>query len=131
MSWIAYFVVLSLAHLAGDFLLQTNHQALRKVGGLGRDPVARRALFGHISTYALPIIGALIWIGERRPGGITALAGALILLEHLVQDDGRLLASFCLRVKRMDVTEWSAVAVWVDQTFHLLALFGVALLLTA
>lgn len=130
MSWVSYFVVLVVAHLAGDFILQTDHQATNKAGGLGRDPVARRALFGHLATYAIPIILASVWIAGRRPAAITILAGALVLLEHLIQDDGRLLASYCRRVKGLDITARPDVAILVDQSFHLLALFGAALLLT-
>ena len=62
---------------------------------------------------------------------VTVLVGVLIMVEHLIQDDGRLLASYCRRVKRLDVVTAPGVAIWVDQSFHLVALFGAALLLTA
>ncbi len=122
--------MLVVAHVVGDFVLQTDQQAAHKHNGLGRDPVARRALFGHLATYALPIAGALVWIGSARPLGLTVLAGVLIWLEHLIQDDGRLLAAYCRRFKGLDIVQAPGVGVWVDQSFHVLALFGAALLLT-
>jgi hypothetical protein len=132
MGWITYFAALVVAHLVGDFVLQTDFQATHKYGGLGRNPVARRALFTHVATYAVPIAGALAWIAtQRAPVRLTALAGALILLEHLIQDDVRLLAAYCRRVKGLDILEHQSVGIWVDQAFHILALFGAALLLTA
>ena len=90
----------------------------------------RRALFGHVGTYSIAVIAACLWIAGHRPVWLTALAGALIALEHLVQDDGRLLAAYCLRVKGLDIIKSPGVGVWVDQSFHILALFGAALLLT-
>jgi hypothetical protein len=122
--------VLLVAHISGDYILQTDFQAAHKHGGLGRDPVARRALFGHLATYLLPIIGACVWIASHRPAGLVALVGAAVLLEHLIQDDGRLLAAYCRRFKGLDIAASPAIGVWVDQSFHLLALFGAALLLT-
>lgn len=130
MSWVAYFLVFVVAHAVGDFVFQTDHQAAFKHNGLGRDPVRRRALFGHLATYSIAVIAACLWIAGHRPVWLTALAGALIALEHLVQDDGRLLAAYCLRVKGLDIIKSPGVGVWVDQSFHILALFGAALLLT-
>jgi len=42
---------------------------------------------------------------------------------HLVQDDGRLLSMYAERVKGLDVREQPNVGMWVDQSFHLVALF--------
>jgi hypothetical protein len=129
-SWVAYFAVFLVAHIAGDYIFQTDFQAAHKHGGLGRDPVSRRALFGHLATYALAIIGACVWIAGQRPAGLVALVGAAIVLEHLIQDDGRLLAAYCRRVKGLDIIAAPDIGVWVDQSFHIVALFGAALLLT-
>jgi hypothetical protein len=130
-SWVAYFAVFVVAHAVGDFVLQTDHQAAFKHDGLGSDPVRRRALFGHVATYSLAVIAACLWIASQRPAWLTALAGALIVLEHLIQDDGRLLAAYCRRVKHLDIVNSPGVGIWVDQSFHVLAVFGAALLLTA
>ena len=40
MSWVEVFNVYLVCHCVGDFLLQTEFQATRKAGGLGRETVA-------------------------------------------------------------------------------------------
>ena len=65
MSWAEAFVALLVAQLAGDFILQTEFQALNKVGGLGRDRMRRKALLSHIATYALPLLPVLV-VDRRR-----------------------------------------------------------------
>jgi hypothetical protein len=129
-SWVAYLLVFVVAHAVGDFVFQTDFQAVNKHDGLTRNSTAQKALFGHLATYSLPFIGAGLWIGGHRPVGLTAIVVVLILLEHLVQDDGRLLVAYCKRVKGLDIIAVPGVGVWVDQSFHLLALFGAGLLLT-
>ena len=52
-----------------------------------------------------------------------------IFIPHLVQDDGRLLQAYMKRVKRLDPKENLAVSIAVDQTFHLLALLVLALVI--
>jgi hypothetical protein len=126
MPWSEIFVVFVVSHLTGDFLLQTNWQATHKRGGLGRRPTARRALLAHIVTYTLAFVPALIWLAT----GIGAWAvgvGALIALPHLVQDDGRLLGAYMRTVKGVE-PEPGPLAMAVDQSGHVLALFLTALL---
>jgi uncharacterized protein DUF3307 len=128
-QWADVFLVFAVSHLAGDFLLQTDWQATHKRGGLGRDPIARRALFSHIGTYTLAFVPALIWLGGEI--GVAAVGiGALIALPHLVQDDGRLLAAYVRRVKGADAKPGHLMMA-VDQSAHALALFGTALLAAA
>ena len=68
MEWTEIFAVFIVSHLVGDYLLQTEWQALNKRGGLSRDPVSRRALLSHISTYTLAFVPAAVWLaGERGP----------------------------------------------------------------
>ena len=73
MSWVELFAAFVACHLAGDFVLQTDWQAIHKPGGLGRDPVARRALCAHIATYTLCFVPAIAWVaaenGAWRGGG--------------------------------------------------------------
>jgi hypothetical protein len=70
-------LLLLVSHVVVDVLLQTDWQALAKVGGLG-DPRARRALFRHVSTYTLAFVPALVWIGgETRVVRAVAL-GAFV-----------------------------------------------------
>jgi len=123
--------VLLLSHLAGDFLLQTDWQAAHKHGGLGADPRARRALLTHLTTYTLTFVPALIWIADGLGAGTALATAGLIFFPHLVQDDGRLLGRYIAMVKGPGASQVPLVLVAVDQTCHLLVLFGTALLVTA
>jgi hypothetical protein len=120
-------VAFYVSHLAGDYLLQTDFQAEHKWGGLGRDPVARRALFSHLTTYLLAFVPALIWLGDEL--GLWAALGIAfaIWLPHLVIDDGRLLRTYMHRVKRAPDPAPQLTA-GVDQATHIVSLFAVALL---
>jgi hypothetical protein len=123
--WIEIFAVFALSHLVGDFALQTEWQALHKFGGLGPDPVARRALLAHVATYTLAFVPAFIWLADSLGAGVLGVA-ALVALPHLVQDDGRLIEAYMRGVKHTDPSN-RALLVAVDQTFHAVVLFGVAL----
>jgi hypothetical protein len=123
--WIEIFAVFALSHLVGDFALQTEWQALHKFGGLGPDPVARRALLAHVATYTIAFVPALIWLADSLGAGVLGVA-ALVALPHLVQDDGRLIEAYMRGVKHTDPSN-RALLVAVDQTFHAVVLFGVAL----
>jgi uncharacterized protein DUF3307 len=128
-GWIEIFGVFVVSHLAGDFLLQTEWQAARKRGGLGRDPVARRALLAHITTYTLAFVPALIWVSDDIGPWAIAI-GALIAVPHLIVDDGRLLEEYMRRVKGVE-PEPGYVLMAVDQSIHIVMLFGAALLAAA
>jgi hypothetical protein len=121
-------VVFFVSHLVGDFGLQTEWQATNKAGGLGPDPVARRALLSHIATYTLAFVPALVWLADDIGAGAALGTAALIALPHLVQDDGRLVQAYVVRVKRSDPAQNPTVAVMVDQTFHMVALLLLAFL---
>ena len=60
MSWVSVFAGFLVAHMVGDYLLQTDWQARHKRGGLS-DPAARRPLVTHVTTYTLaasrPLLG--------------------------------------------------------------------------
>jgi hypothetical protein len=128
MSWVEVFVVFVVSHLVGDFLLQTDRQALHKFGGLGRDPVKRSALFGHVAVYALCFVPAGIWIGENRSAAAAVGLIALVVVPHLVQDDGRLLTAYMERAKGTSSEPGTLLFTAVDQSFHMVALFLTALL---
>jgi hypothetical protein len=130
MSWVEVFTVFVLCHLGGDFLLQTNWQATHKQGGIGRDPVARKALAAHALTYTAAFIPALIWLAGDV-GGAVIWAAPLIGVPHWIQDDGRIVGGYLERVKGLGVGDFPIVSLAVDQTLHLLALFGLSLLLVA
>jgi len=129
-TWIEIFGVFVVSHVVGDFLLQTAWQAEHKRGGLGADPISRRALVSHVAIYGLAFVPALIWLAEDIGAWAIAI-GAVIVLPHLVQDDGRLLLRYITGVKRASVSDGELLYVAVDQSFHLVALFGCALLAAA
>ena len=101
MPWVEVFAVFIVCHLAGDYLIQTNWQAAHKHGGLGPDPTARRALISHVTTYTLAFSPALLWLALEIEAKVVAVA-ALIFIPLVFGA--------------------------VDQSFHVLTLFGVSLL---
>jgi hypothetical protein len=131
MEWFEVFAVFLVSHLVGDYLLQTDWQAIHKRGGLGADPVARRALLSHVATYTLAFVPALIWLAPDLSAPALVGVAAGIALPHMVQDDGRLLAIYVREVKGCDIVAFPLVGAAVDQTMHVVALFGLALLATS
>ena len=129
MSWVSVFASFLVAHMVGDYLFQTDWQARNKRGGLSGG-VAFRALASHVTTYTLAFAPALIWIGDELDPAWALLAAALIFLPHLILDDGRLVRFYIARVKRVDGFD-VGIAASVDQSFHVLSLFLVAILLGA
>ena len=126
MPWVEIFTAFAVCHLVGDFAFQTEWQAQNKRGGLGSDPVARRALATHVATYTLAFVPALVWLWDPLGAGVLAVA-AVVAATHLIQDDGRLIDAYVTRVKRTSSDARPLVAVAVDQTFHAVLLFAVAL----
>jgi hypothetical protein len=126
-SWVSVFAAFLVAHMVGDYLFQTDWQARNKRGGLSGDRVAFRALFTHVTTYTLAFLPALIWIGDQLDPGWAILAAALIFLPHLILDDGRIVRAYLANVKRAEGFD-VGLAASVDQSFHVLSLFLVALL---
>jgi hypothetical protein len=130
MPWEEVFLVLMVSHLVGDFIFQTEWQAIHKPGGLGADPEARAALASHIATYLGAFVPALIWIWANLDLGVAVGAAALIAVPHAIQDDGRLLTSYVRRVKGVHEDSWRLVYLATDQSFHTLVLFGTALVVS-
>jgi Protein of unknown function (DUF3307) len=128
--WGEIFAVFLVCHLVGDFAFQTEWQAGHKFRGLGRDSTARRALFMHVTTYTLAFVPAFIWLWDES-GALVLAVAALLFATHVIEDDGRLLHSYMRRVKRTNPAEHQMVAVALDQTFHVVVLFGLALLAVA
>ena len=129
MSWVSVFASFLVAHMVGDYLFQTDWQARNKRGGLSGG-IAFRALASHVTTYTLAFAPALIWIGDELDAAWALLAAALIFLPHLVVDDGRIVRFYLARVKHVDGFD-VGIAASVDQSFHVLSLFLVAILLGA
>ena len=127
MPWVEAFAAFVVCHLVGDYLLQTDWQATNKRGGLGPDPTARRALTSHVAVYTLAFVPAFVWLAESIGAWVVGVA-ALVAVPHLVQDDGRLLGAYLEKVKGVDPYGNRLVAAAVDQSFHMVVLFGIALL---
>ncbi len=130
MNWVEAFSVLVVCHLLGDFLLQTDWQAAHKYGGLGRDPVRRRALLSHVLVYTLSFLPALVWIGIETDALRAVAIAVVVFLPHYLQDDGRLLDAYMARVKGLS-TNSPGLRVAVDQSFHVITLFATAFLAVA
>jgi hypothetical protein len=113
--------------MVGDYLFQTDWQARHKRGGLTGDAVARRALLTHVTTYTLAFVPALIWIADNTDAATAIVAAVLIFIPHLIVDDGRLVRFYLARVKRADGFD-VGLAASVDQSFHVLSLCLVAIL---
>jgi len=128
--WEQIFAVFIVSHLVGDYLLQTEFQAINKRGGLSRDPVKRRALFSHVFVYTLVFVPALIWIVDNTSALAIGLA-AVIFIPHLLQDDSRLLIAWNRAVKGGSPEPGDPVYMAIDQSFHVVCLFGTALLAVA
>jgi Protein of unknown function (DUF3307) len=128
MPWVEIFAVFTVSHLVGDFLLQTDVQAMHKRGGLGGNGISPRSLLSHTLTYTLAFVPALIWLAGDLGLLETIGVALLIAVPHMVQDDGRLLDSYMRRVKGVGDPKPGGLLIAVDQSFHLVALFLVALL---
>jgi len=127
LPWAEVFVVFICSHLTGDFLLQTEFQALGKFRGLSGG-LALRALLSHAGTYLLAFVPALVWLAGSH--GLLAVIGiaALIVLPHFLQDDGRGVQLYMRSVKHSVSAPGELLFIAVDQSFHVVALLGVALL---
>ena len=129
MSWVSVFAGFLVAHMVGDYLLQTDWQARHKRGGLS-DPAARRPLLTHVAMYTVAFVPAFVWIGSELDVGWAVVAALLVSIPHLVVDDGRIVRLYLARVKHVEGFD-VGVASSVDQSFHVLSLWLVALLMGA
>jgi Protein of unknown function (DUF3307) len=125
-SWVEIFAAFVVSHLVGDYLLQTDWQARNKRFGLEADPNQRRALLSHVVVYTLTFVPALIFLSEDLGAGVIWVAG-LIFVPHLIQDDGRLLTWFIIKIKGAREDTVAEIYTPVDQSFHIVTLFGIAL----
>jgi hypothetical protein len=128
--WIEIFAVFAVSHLVGDLVLQTQWQATNKRGGLAfGSGESGRALAAHAVSYTLAFGPALIWLAGELSAFAVVGAALIVMVPHAIQDDGRLLGLFALRVKRMEPADYPVVMLLLDQSLHLVALFLTALLL--
>jgi hypothetical protein len=124
--WVEIFAVFVVSHLTGDYLLQTEFQATNKHGGLGHDPLKRRALLLHTLTYTACYLPALVWLaGDVSAAGLVGIALA-IAVPHGLQDDGRAMRWWMRNVKHTEVAP-GVLAMLVDQSFHVIVLLVLAI----
>jgi len=128
MAWVEVFAVFVVCHLVGDYLLQTDWQAINKRGGLGPDPESRRALASHILSYTLAYVPAFVWLAGELDAVTLAAVVALVAVPHWIQDDGRLLTLYIARVKGQGAVTDKTVTAAADQSFHMLVLLLVSFL---
>jgi hypothetical protein len=126
-AWVEIFAVFVVSHALGDYLLQTDWQAMHKRGGLGADSQARRALLTHVFTYTLAFVPAGIWLADDLEAAGLALLALGIYVPHVIQDDGRLLTAYIARVKGCGAASAREIFTSVDQSFHLIVLFATAI----
>jgi hypothetical protein len=130
-SWSALFGAFVLSHLLGDYVLQTDWQANQKQHGLiGGGAINRRALMLHGLTYTAAFVPVLVWVGIESGVGVAIAVAALILLPHVIVDDGVLVSWWIRHVKNVPGPPTTVVRLGVDQSAHLVALAAVALLVT-
>ena len=129
MTWSGALLALLVSHLVGDFLLQTDWQAVTKVRGLG-EPDSRRALLHHLTTYTAAFVPAIVWIGAQTTAWRAIGVGALVAIPHLLIDDGRFVRAWLREVKSADRPS-PGLVIAVDQSFHVLCLLGAAVLAAA
>src|SRR5581483_10658764 len=120
MTWPGLLAAFLASHLTGDLLLQTEWQAMTKVQGL-RTADGRRALARHAFTYTLAFVPALIWVANNRSVVGAVGVGALIVVPHVVLDDGRLVRVWIREVKHAPDPP-SSLSIMVDQSFHVICL---------
>ncbi len=131
MTWSSLLVAFLICHLVGDFVFQTEAQAIGKARGLSGDRRAARALGTHIATYLVAMLPALAWVASERSVAAALLAVVAIVIPHAIQDDRRLLAAYARRIKGTDPDAEPLVMLGLDQTGHAVSLSLVALAICA
>ena len=129
MPWVEILVALGVSHLAGDFLLQTEWQAMTKTGGLRRGGEALRALLAHCTTYLLAYVPVLVWLADDLGAQVLGVA-ALIYVPHMLQDDGWAIRAYMRSVKHTEPDDHPVLVVAVDQSAHVVVLALTALLIS-
>jgi hypothetical protein len=117
------FESLLIAHVVGDWLLQTEWQAVNKASNW-------RALLSHVLVYHFVVL-VVLWarFGIAEPAVYAVVVGLAVI--HAVMDRKRPVEQF-MRMMRISVTRapegWLVIA--VDQSLHLVWLALATLILT-
>lgn len=117
------FETLLLAHLAGDWLLQTEWQAVNKVHSW-------RALLTHIAIYHVIVLGVLVARFGFRDVYVYAVV-VILAITHAVMDRQRFV-EWWMRTMRHSVNRSSErwLMIVVDQSIHIILLGLAALFLS-
>lgn len=120
-SFASRFILLFLSHMIGDWLLQTEHQAMNKAKGR----FFNGALFFHCFGYTLSFVPAF-WLGQIDWWWL-----ALIFSSHMFLDRRWPVIWWIRLVKRTSEETiknlfWLVIA--VDQVIHILILAAIALI---
>jgi hypothetical protein len=93
-------------------------------------PSVAGALQAPLATHTLAFVPALTRIGAATTVLRAVAVGLLVVVRHMVIDDGRLIRAWLRNVKGAPEPPF-ALVVAVDQSFHLLCLTGAALVAAA
>lgn len=102
-----------IGHLVGDFLLQNNWMANQKEKNWLA--LALHSLVYTITVYLFSLIA----------GGISLLAVVIIFVTHIILDQRSLVRWWLTTINKSPHLTW--LQILVDQTFHILILFVIAL----
>ena len=114
------------SHHIGDYILQTDFQALNKSGGLTEYGQSRRALVNHGITYTAAFVPALVGVARRTSVPRALVTAAAITLPHMAIDDGRLVKAYMKKVKHVDGDSEPDLTARVDQSMHMVCLWAAA-----
>ncbi|GIP33350.1 DUF3307 domain-containing protein [Paenibacillus sp. J2TS4] len=118
MNQFSAFDLLLIAHLIGDYLLQTEWMAKYKAERWG-------ALLTHSLVYTAVIaLFAFLWI----PGGVSIWGILLVFGSHVFLDRRKPVAYWYEKIMRVTDERSKWLMIIVDQTFHLIVLALILLL---
>ena len=123
---LAFFLGLTIAHLIGDWLVQTEFQAVNKDKGGMLYGFLNVALLTHCAVYTLIFVP--VFFVFSIPNTVPFLA--VIFTTHLLLDKRVFVIGWCKHIKRTQQETiknlfWLVIA--VDQVFHFLVLCGIFL----
>ena len=90
MSWVSVFAGFLVAHMVGDYLLQTDWQARHKRGGLDRPGRAAPAADATSPRTRSPSCPPSCGSPASSTSGGPSWRRVLVFIPHLVVDDGRI-----------------------------------------
>lgn len=111
------FEVLFLAHLVGDFLLQTSWMAANKA-------TKWTPLLAHVVVYTTVLILTALWFGV--PLSLQAIL--FIFISHVILDRRSFVAWWVRTIQMADAKSSVWLSIMADQIFHLLVLVGAIVL---